>query len=145
MFAYWSTAHCPPNSEYQQRFRTNFIERVLQPINPLSSVRKHLVEVLHSIFFNVTQKAENLCCLPLSMLWKQPIWHVARVDLKRAGCVARSQYRCSKWRPVAFTRVRIAVFAIGQWLCRWYLEEYGPKCQCLSLSMSRFSFCVNVR
>jgi len=42
--------------------------------------------------------------------------------------------RCSKWRPFALTHVRSCVF---HW---WCPEEYGPKCQCFSSSMSRFSF-----
>jgi len=34
--------------------------------------------------------------------------------------------------------IRAAVVATG----RWCPEVYGPKCQCFSSSMSRFSFCV---
>ena len=30
----------------------------------------------------------------------------------------------------------------GQWLCRWWPEEYGPKCQCFSSSMLHYSFCI---
>jgi len=36
----------------------------------------------------------------------------------------------------------VVVFDAGQWLCRWCPKECGPKCQCFSSSMSRFSFYV---
>jgi len=38
--------------------------------------------------------------------------------------------------------MHVAMFVTGQWLCLWCCKEYGPKCRCVSSSMSHFSFCV---
>ena len=81
------------------------------------------------VFFSIVWVVLKKNRLAGKWLWKKPVMWL-------------DHSRCSKWRPFTPLHIHTAVFITGQWLCRWCREEYCPKCQCFSLSVSRFSFCV---